>query len=100
MLARAHELVTPPTRTRRGTGRKEGSWECGEVTDGHRVGNQLDVGPGAGKKSSESSDLRDTRGPGVGSSDRERCPEGMGPKLPLPGSRPTAKFLQTLAFQA
>ena len=43
MLARARELVTPPTRTRRGTGRKEGSWECGEVTDGHRVGNQLDV---------------------------------------------------------
>ena len=95
--------MTPPTRTRHGTGRKEGSWKrskkwgWGEGTQGEE---SADVGPGAGKKSSESLDLRDTRGPGVGSGDRERCPEGMGPKLPLPGSRPTAKFLQTLAFQA
>lgn len=64
------------------------------------MGSQLDVGPGAGKKSLESSDLRDARGPGVGISERERCPEGMGPKLPLPGSRQTARFFQTLAFQA
>lgn len=64
------------------------------------MGSQLDVGPGAGKKSSKSSGLRDAGGPGVGSSEGERCPEGMGPKLPLPGSRPTARFFQTLAFQA
>lgn len=50
-------------------GQKRGGLECSEVTDGHRVGSQLDVGPGAGKKSLELSDLRDTRELGVGSSE-------------------------------
>ena len=58
---------------------ERGGLECSEVTDGHRVGSQLDVRPGAGKKSLELSDLRDTRGPGVGSSEGRDAQRGWAP---------------------
>ena len=51
---------------------KEGSWECGEITYGHSMRYQLDVSPGAGKKSLEKSDLRKTKGI---SSERQMCTE-------------------------
>lgn len=89
--------MTPPTKTRQGTERKKGSWECGEVTYGHSVGYQLDVGLGAGKKSLEKSDLRYARGI---SNEGQVCTEGMGAKLPLPSAKPTERFFCALGFQA
>ena len=53
-------------------------------------------GLGAGKKSLEKSDLRYARG----ISSEGQCTEGMGPKLPLPSARPTARFFRALGFQA